>query len=73
MSTVQKLKEAIRLYRETSTECFEDEAIQAFSALYGMLGEVELYDGICSAMQDEGYEETYEGIMSYYRELGEEA
>ena len=65
------LQQAVNKYRETSTEAYEEEAIQAFAMLYNMLGREELYDGIASAMQDEGYEETYEGIMGYLTELEE--
>ncbi len=39
------------------------EAINTFQALYAMLGETELRDGIATAMQDEGYDEEYEDIM----------
>ena len=70
-TTTKKLKEAIMLYREQTTNCFDVEAsarlrveIQAFIELYNMLGETELYDGIATAMQDAGYDEAYEEIMS---------
>ena len=67
--TTKKLKEAISLYRQEATEAYEQEAIQAFIALYNMLGKEELHDGIQSAMQDNGYEETYEGIIYHYENL----
>ncbi len=69
MTTRQKLNKAVLQYQETATECYEVEAIQAFAMLFSMLGEEELFDGIATAMQDEGYEETYEEIIYYYREL----
>ncbi len=43
-----------------------EQGIQAFIALYGMLGDTELYDGMSSAMQDAGFDEVYEDIMHYY-------
>ena len=63
---MSKLSEAVKLTRENGNT---EEGIQAFIALYGMLGMEELYDGICSAMQDEGYEEVYEDIIMYYEEI----
>ena len=68
-TTTQKLETAIKSYREQTTNCYEVEAIQAFIELYNMLGETELYDGIATAMQDEGYEEAYEEIMYTYDDI----
>lgn len=41
--------------------------VEIFLALHSILGDDELYDGIACAMQDEGYEDVYEGIMSHYK------
>ena len=71
MTTTQKLRIAIKEYREQTTNCYEVEAIQAFIELYNMLGETELYDGIATAMQDAGYDEAYEEII-YLLEEGQE-
>ena len=71
MTTTKKLREATKLYREQTTNCYEVEAIQTFIALYNMLGEEELYDGIATAMQDNGYEETYEEIMCLFDDIDE--
>ena len=67
--TETKLSQAIRTYREQTTNCYEVEAIQAFIGLYNMLGETELHDGIQTAMQDAGYEEAYEEIMYTYDDI----
>ena len=66
---MSKLSEAIKLTRENDyLNENTEEGIQVFIALYGMLGMEELYDGICSAMQDEGHEEVYEDIIMYYED-----
>ncbi len=62
------LKQAVQQYKDTATEVYQVEAIQAFIMLYSMLGKEELYDGIATAMQDAGHEETYEEIMYIYDE-----
>ena len=69
MTTTQKLKEAIRKVRETSTEAESEHNINCFINLYYALGEEELHDGIATAMQDNCMEETYEDIMFYFGEL----
>ena len=71
-SITKKLTQAINTYSEQSTDVNENEGIQAFIALFSMLGEDELHDGIATAMQDEGYDEVYEEIMYNYDELDEE-
>ena len=68
-TTAQILKQAIIEYRQSSTDVHEVEAIQTFIALYDMLGEVELRDGIATEMQDAGYDEAYEDIMYRFDEL----
>ena len=65
------LKIAINRYRADNTD-HDHLAVEAFIALYSMLGSEELYDGIATAMQDEGYDEEYEDIMGYYAEAEEE-
>ena len=56
----------------TAYDLFEDTVgIEAFLALYSMLGKIELYDGICSAMEDAGYDEEYYTIIDYYEEYQE--
>ena len=65
---MSKLQKAVLKYQAEVTEEYQVEAIQAFAMLYSMLGDEELHDGIATAMQDEGYEETYEEIMYYYGE-----
>ncbi len=67
--TTKKLKQAIKLYREQTTNCYEVEAISAFIELYNMLGETELRDGIATAMQDAGYDEAYEEIMYSFDDI----
>jgi len=66
MTTAQKLKQAIISYREESTDVNENEGVSTFVALFNMLGETELRDGIATAMQDEGFDEAYEDIMYHY-------
>ncbi len=70
-TTTKKLKEAVMLYRVQTTKCYEAEAIQAFIELYNILGETELHDGIATAMQDNGYEETYEEIIYLFDDIDE--
>jgi len=65
---MSKLQKAVLKYQAEVTEEYQVEAIQAFAMLYSMLGDEELHDGIATAMQDEGHEETYEEIMYYYNE-----
>ncbi len=71
LTITQKLTQAIKQYREQTTNCYEVEAIQAFIELYNILGETELHDAIATAMQDNGYDEAYEEIIYIYNEIGE--
>ena len=65
----KQITRAINLYSETSTNAEGNHGIEAFIALYQILGEDELHDGIYSAMQDEGFEEVYEDIIYYLEEV----
>ena len=71
-TTAQKLNIATRRTRQDNQDNNnkqQDHEINSFIELYYVLGETELKDGIASAMQDAGYEETYEDIMYHYNEL----
>ena len=45
------------------------EAQSIFIALYDILGEAELFDGIVTAMQDEGFDEWIDDLIYYIEEL----
>jgi len=68
-----KLSEAVKQTQEHGLNEYTEQGLEVFIALYGVLGMDELYDGIASAMQDEGYDEVYEDIMFYYEDEDSEA
>jgi len=68
MSHKTRLQEAIRQALTHSDTEQEVADINSFIALYNILGETELYDGILTAMEDENIEDAYYSIICYYEE-----
>jgi len=63
------LNKAVATYAKEHTTEYHQMGISSFLALFGILGMDELHDGICTAMQDAGYEEIYEDIMYLTEEV----
>ena len=68
MSHRTKLQKAVRQALAHTDETQEIEDINIFIALYNMLGETELYDGIQTAMEDEDKQDAYYTIIEYYED-----
>ena len=64
MTTLQ----AIKAVGSELTDSSDREALNVFYALWTMLGDEELYDGLCAEMQDLGYDEIYEEVIAKLEE-----
>lgn len=64
MTTIQ----AIQAVGKELTYQEDREALNTFYALWAVLGDAELHDGLCAEMQDLGLEDTYWTVIDKLEE-----